>query len=102
MYQMANELAPAIPLDQIYRALESNVFGPTNIRASREDDEFRSFAYRFQQITRVVKFSEGHYQTTPSNGSLARAFEVRPTVVTKWACQSGKTESQKKLSFQWI
>jgi hypothetical protein len=80
---MTNELAPAIPLDQIYPKLESNVFGPTNIRAFREDDEFRSFPYRFQQITRVVKFSGEHCQTTPSNGSLARAFEIHPTIVTR-------------------
>jgi hypothetical protein len=79
---MTNELAPAIPLDQIDPALESNVLGPTRIRAFREDDEFRSFPYHFQQITRVVKFSEEHYQTIPSNGSLARAFEVHSTVVT--------------------
>jgi hypothetical protein len=79
---MTNERAPAIPLDQIYPALESNAFGPTKIRAFREDDEFRSFPYRFQQITDVVKFSEGHYQTTLSNGSLARAFEPHPTSVT--------------------
>jgi hypothetical protein len=83
MYQMTSELASEIPLDQIYPALESNVFGPTKIRAFHQDDEFRSFPYRFQQITRVVKFSEGHYQTTPSNGSLTRAFEVHPTVVTR-------------------
>jgi hypothetical protein len=80
---MTNELAPAIPLDQIYPPLESNVFGPTKIRAFREDDEFRSFSYHFQQITPVVKLSEEHYQTTPSNGSLARAFEVYLTVVTR-------------------
>jgi hypothetical protein len=71
---MTNELAPAIPLDQIYPALESNVFGPTKIRAFCEDGEFRSFPYRFQQIIHVIKFSEEHYQITPSNGSLARAF----------------------------
>jgi hypothetical protein len=59
------------------------VFGPTKIRASHEDDEFRSFPYRFQQITHVVKFSEEHYQTTPPNGCLVRAFEVHPTVVTQ-------------------
>jgi hypothetical protein len=81
-YQITNELAPAIPLDQIYPALESNVFRPTKIRALCKDGEFRSFPYRFQQITCVVKFSEEHYQTTSSNGSLARAFEVRPTIVT--------------------
>jgi hypothetical protein len=80
---MTNELAPAIPLNQIYPALECNVFGPTKIRWFRKDGEFRVFPYRFQQITRVVKFSEEHYQTTPSNGSLARAFEVHPTVVTR-------------------
>jgi hypothetical protein len=80
---MTNEPAPAIPLDQISPTLESNVFAPTNIRAFREDDEFRSFPYRFQQITRVVKFSERHYQTTPSNGSLALAFEVHPTIMTR-------------------
>jgi hypothetical protein len=81
MYQMTNELVPAIPLVQIYSALESNVFGPTKIRAFREDDEFRAFPYRFQQITRVVKLSEEHYQTTPSNRSLAQVFEVHPTVM---------------------
>jgi hypothetical protein len=83
MNQMTNELAPAIPLDQIYPALESNVFGPTKIRAFGEDHEFRSFPYRFQQITAVVKFSEEHCQATPSNGSRARAFEVHPTLVTR-------------------
>jgi hypothetical protein len=80
---MTSKLAPAIPLDQIYPALESNVFGPTKIRAFREDDEFRSFPSRLQQITSVVKFSEEHYQTTPSQGSLARSFEAHPTVVTQ-------------------
>jgi hypothetical protein len=80
---MTNELAPAIALDQIYPALESNVFGPTKIRLFWEDGEFRSFPYRFQQITPVVKFSEDHYQTAPSNGSLARAFEVHSTVVRR-------------------
>jgi hypothetical protein len=79
---MTNELAPAIPLNQIYPALESNVFGPTKIPVVREDDEFRSFPYRFQQITCVVKLSKEYYQATPSNGSLARAFEVHPTIVT--------------------
>jgi hypothetical protein len=74
--------APAIPLEQIYPALESNVFETIKIHAFREDDEFRSFTYRFQQITRV-KFSEKNYQTTPSNGSLARAFEGHPTIVTR-------------------
>jgi hypothetical protein len=59
------------------------VFKPTKIRAFCEDDEFRSFPYHFQQITRVVKSSEEYCQPTPSNGSLARAFEVHPTVVTK-------------------
>jgi hypothetical protein len=80
--QMMNKLAPAISLGQIYPALEFNVFGATTIRAFREDDEFRSFSYHFQQITRIVKFSEEHDQTTPLNSSLARAFEVHPTVVT--------------------
>jgi hypothetical protein len=80
---MTNQLAPAIPLDQIYPALESNVFGPTNIRAFGQDDKFRSFPYRFQQITPVVKVSKEYYQTTPSNDSLTRAFEVHPTVVTR-------------------
>jgi hypothetical protein len=79
---MTNKPAPAIPLDQIYPALESNVFGPTKIRAFREDNKFRSFPDRFQQITGVIKFSEEHYPITPSNGSLARTFEVHPTVVT--------------------
>jgi hypothetical protein len=83
MYQMTNELAPAIPVDQIYPTLESNVSRPRKVRAFREDDEFRSFPYSFRQITRVVKFSEWHYQTTPSNISLARAFEVQYTVVTR-------------------
>jgi hypothetical protein len=80
---MTSELAPAIRLDQIYPALESNVFGRIKIRAFCKDDEFRSFPYRFQQITCVVMFSKEHSQTTPSNGSLARAFEVRPTIVTR-------------------
>jgi hypothetical protein len=80
---MTNELAPAILLDQIDPTLESNVFGLIKIRAFRDDDEFRSFPYRFQQIKCVIKFSEEHYQTIPSNGSLARAFEVHPTVVTQ-------------------
>jgi hypothetical protein len=79
---MTNELAPGIPLEQIYPALEYNMFGPTKIREFCEDDEFRFFLYLFQQITRVVKFSKEHNQTIPSNGSLARAFEVHPTVVT--------------------
>jgi hypothetical protein len=79
---MMNELAPAIPLDEIYPTLESNVFGPTKIRAFCEHDEFRYFPYRFQQITCVVKFSGEHYQTAPSNGSLARAVEFHPIVVT--------------------
>jgi hypothetical protein len=82
-YQITNELAPAIPLDQIYPAFESNAFGPTKIRAFREGDEFRSFPNRFQQITRIVEFSEEHSQTTPSDGSLARVFEVHPAVVTR-------------------
>jgi hypothetical protein len=59
------------------------VFEPTKIRAFRENDEVRSLPYRFQQITHGVKFAEEHYQTIPSNGSLARAFEVHPTVVTR-------------------
>jgi hypothetical protein len=80
---MTNELAPAIPLDQSYPELESNVFGPTKIRAFAEDDEFHSFPHRFQQITRILKFFEEQYQTAPSNSSLARAFEVHPTVVTR-------------------
>jgi hypothetical protein len=80
---MTNELAPAIPLDQIYPVLEFNVFGPTKIRAFRRDDRFRSFPCRFQQFTRVVKFSGEHYQTTPLNSSLTRAFEVHPTIVTR-------------------
>jgi DNA-binding transcriptional regulator YhcF (GntR family) len=83
MYQMTNELAPAIPLDQIYPALEFNVLGPTKIRPFCQNDEFRSFPYPFQQITSVVKFSEDHYQTIPSNRSLARLFEVHPTIVTR-------------------
>jgi hypothetical protein len=80
---MTNDLAPAIPLDQIYPVLEFNVFGPTKIRVFCDDDEFRYFPYRFQQTTRVVKFSEEHYQTIPLNGSLARAFEFHPIVVTR-------------------
>jgi hypothetical protein len=80
---MTNELTPAIPLDQIYPALKFNVFVPTKICWFCKDGEFRAFPYRFQQITRVIKFSEEHYQTTPSNGSLARAFEIFPTVVTR-------------------
>jgi hypothetical protein len=52
------------------------VFGPTTIPAVCEDDEFRCFQSRFQYITRVVKFFEEHYQATPSNVSLTRAFEV--------------------------
>jgi hypothetical protein len=39
--------------------------------------------YRFQLITLVVKFSEEHYQTTPSNDFLTRAFEVHLAIVTR-------------------
>jgi hypothetical protein len=70
-------------LDQIYPVLESDVFIQIKIRAFGENDELHSFPYRFQRITRVVKFSKEQYQTTPSNGSLALAFEVHPTVVTR-------------------
>jgi hypothetical protein len=87
---MANELAPAIPLDQIYPALKSNVFGPIKSRAFGDDDEYGSFPCLLQQITRVAKFSEEHYQTMPSEGSLARAFEVYPAVVTR-AMKHGST-----------
>jgi hypothetical protein len=72
---MTNELALAIPLEQIDSALESHVLGPVKIRAFRKDDEFCSFQYRFQQITRVVKFFEEHCQATPSSGCLARVLK---------------------------
>jgi hypothetical protein len=81
-YQITNKLAPTIPLDQIYPALDQCVWTDKDSRVPW-DDEFRSFPYRFQQITRVVKFSEEHYQMILLNGSLTRAFEVHPTVVTR-------------------
>jgi hypothetical protein len=43
--QMTNKPAPAIPLKEIYLALEPHVLGPTKIRTFREDDKFRSFQY---------------------------------------------------------
>jgi hypothetical protein len=59
---MANELTPAIPREEVYPGLEVHVSGPTKTRAFRQDDEFRSFRYRFQQITPVLKFFEQHCQ----------------------------------------
>jgi hypothetical protein len=78
---MTNKPAPAIPLEELYPALEADVFGLTQIHASSEDDELRLFRSRFQQITHVVKFFEQHYQATPSNDSLARVFDVHSIVV---------------------
>jgi hypothetical protein len=72
---MTNELAPAIPLNQIYPALDSNAFGPTKTHSFCEDGEFHFFSYHFQQITPVVKFSEEQSQTTPLNGSLAELLK---------------------------
>jgi hypothetical protein len=80
---MTNALAQAIPPEELYPALEAHLFGPTKIRAFREDDEFRSFRYRFQQTTHVVKDFEQGCQATPSNDSLAWAFDVHPAVVTR-------------------
>jgi hypothetical protein len=79
---MTIELAPAIPLEQLHPALESHVFGLTKIRAFRADEGFLAFQYRFQQISRVIRFFAEYNQVTRCDSFLTRAFEVHPTVVT--------------------
>jgi hypothetical protein len=69
-------------IEKMYPELESHVFGPIKIRPFGEDDKFRSFQYRLQQITHVVKFFEEYHQADPSNDSLTRAFDDNLTVPT--------------------
>jgi hypothetical protein len=75
---VTNEVTLEIPLEKLDPAFEVHLFGLTKLHAFHADDKFRVFPCRLKQTTRLVKFFEQHYQATPSDSSLARAFNVHP------------------------
>jgi hypothetical protein len=68
---------------KLHPAHEAHIFGVTKICAFHEDDEFRSFADRLQQIARGLKFFDEYYHATPPNGSIIRVLNLHTTGVTR-------------------